>query len=161
MEFSAFVSSRGRSLVQSAYLLTNDLTEAEDLVQVALMRVLARWEDVEHPVAYTQRTLVRLFLDSTRRERRDPMSNAIVLDEGLSISEDSAVDRIGLSDALWHGVAGLPPRERAVVVLRYYEDLDDCEIASILRVRPSSVRASASRAVARLRRTHLSELQEN
>ncbi len=146
MDFSDFVALRGRSLVQSAYLLTGDLTEAEDVVQVALMKVLARWHEVEHPVSYTRQAIVRLFLDSKRKEQRSVATVAAAFDEALSPTEVPASDHVNMSDALWRGVSGLPRQERAVVVLRYYEDLDDVEIATVLGISQSSVRATASRA---------------
>jgi RNA polymerase sigma-70 factor (sigma-E family) len=160
IDFEEFVSARGGALVQTAYLLTGDQAAAEDLVQIALMRTYAKWEQVDHPLSYTRRAVLNAFLDGRRRPRREIPSRsyaAAVADEHAD--GQSVATRIATREALWQVVLALPPRERAVVVLRYYEDLDDHEIATALRIRHSTVRATVSRALARLRRAHLSELQ--
>lgn len=160
MEIEEFVALRGRSLVQTAFLLTGDLGEAEDLVQTALTRCLGRWERIEHPYTYVKRAVVTSYLDGRRRTDRDALHRATELveqDHPVSVPTDS----VETADALWRALDDLSPRERAVVVLRFYEDLDDAEIARELGVRSSTVRATVSRALSRLRRLHDHDLRES
>jgi RNA polymerase sigma factor (sigma-70 family) len=154
MEITDFVTERGRGLVRTAYLLTGDLAAAEDLVQTALARCVPRWADIEHPVSYVRRAVVNAYLDSRRHGATD-----VGLDDLDHLPGVEAAD-LGTRDALWRCVQLLSPRERAVVVLRYYEDLDDAEIAVVLSVKQPTVRATVSRALARLRADHLHLLQD-
>lgn len=159
MDVTRFVSERGRSLVQTAYLLCGDHEFAEDLVQGALMSCLPRWDKIEHPTTYVRRAVVNAYLDSRRRAGPGVQVDASVLD-GLPSQAWSPEGDVERRDTIWRVVQSLSPRERSVVVLRFYEDLDDKEIADLLSLRPPTVRATVSRALARIRSEQLHFLQD-
>jgi RNA polymerase sigma-70 factor (sigma-E family) len=156
--FDGFVDDVTDDLVRTGYLMTWDLAETEDLVQETLLRVARRWsrvESMDHPFAYARRILVNLVIDGrTRRERR---RHELALDEdGVG---DGRVDHgagrgfDGIDDAAefrW-ALATLPRRQRVVIVLRYWEDLPEAEVAEILGCSPGTVKSTASRGMARLR----------
>ena len=148
-DFSAFAVSRWPGLVRLAFGLTGDRWAAEDLAQVTLARAYVAWRRVsraDDPDAYLRRILVNA---SNRRFRRrrvaeqpgDPPEAAV---EGPA---ELVSDRAALLAALRQ----LPPRQRAVVVLRYWEDLTDAQIAATLGCSPGTVRSQLSRALAKLR----------
>jgi RNA polymerase sigma-70 factor (sigma-E family) len=130
-------------MVRLALLLTGSPTQAEELVQDAFVRVFAHWADVETPRAYLRQAVVNACRSQRRRRSRE-------LRHGLRAAErattgDPEVDEI--ADAL----ATLSDRQRKAVVLRFYEDLPEAEIAVLLRCRPGTVKSLLSRALARLR----------
>jgi RNA polymerase sigma-70 factor (sigma-E family) len=148
--FDAFVASRGRALVRFAAALTGG-SGAEDLVQDALAGCYVRWSRI-HPrgaEAYVRRSIVNGYI-SQRRRRPVPT-------ERLTDRHDPAVaDRSGdvdLRQALWQALGGLSPRQRAVLVLTYYEDLPDGEIAELLGCSPNTVKGHRADALRALRRT--------
>jgi len=157
-QFDEFVVASGSGLVRTAYLMTWDLAESEDLVQETFLRVARRWDRVrtmDHPLAYARRILVNLALDGSRRRRRrrdelvtDDPFRALV-DERAAAALRAVDDLAALRDAL----ATLPRQERAVLALRYWEDLPEREIARILGCSAGTVKKTASRAMTRLRRT--------
>lgn len=150
--FDEYVADHGRNFLRFAYVLCGDYHLAEDLVQESLLRVHRHWSKVrlEMPDAYVRKTILRQYL-SWRRRRASAevpdLSDADADRDRRPDHADSLVDR----DAIRFAVAGLPPRQRAVLVLRYYEDLDDAEIASLIGCSATTVRSHASRALARLR----------
>ena len=153
MDFEGYVAARGQSLLQFAYLLTRDHHAAEDVVQSALADAYRHWSKVsraEHPDAYVHRMILNTFIKSRRRFWRSevPSEN---LPEEPSSSTSSATAIVDSRDQLRVALAELAPRARAVLVLRYWLDMDDVTIARQLGISPSSVRASASRALAALR----------
>ncbi len=145
-EFEAFVLDAWPRLRRAAYLLAQDSHEAEDLVQQALTRSYARWSHVrrEGAYSYVHRALVNAYIDTTRRRRPVPVEH--VHDQTVP-GDESLEDRSELVDLL----APLTPRERAIVVWRYYLDTPEREVAERLGVSPGTVRSTASRALARLR----------
>jgi RNA polymerase sigma-70 factor (sigma-E family) len=149
--FNAFVSARSRHLLQTAFLLTGDRHRAEDLLQTALTRAYLRWDRIlsEDPEGYVRRTLANAHIDWWRRKpwREEPSSE---LPE-VSVSDETA--SFAVRDAVLQALAGLSRRQRAVVVLRYYEDLSEAEIANVLGCSAGTVKSAASRAMAKLR-TH-------
>lgn len=152
--FDAFVLARGPALLRFAYLLSRDRHQAQDLVQEALSRAHRRWRRVEQPEAYVRRAILNDFL-SWRRRRS---SGELVTDElpeptspGAGGHAAAQADR----DAMWRLLARLPRQQRAVLVLRFYEDLDDAAIAGYLNCSQATVRAHASKALARLRTLNL------
>jgi RNA polymerase sigma-70 factor (sigma-E family) len=154
MDFDAYVQSRGRSLQRLAFLLCGDHHLAEDLTQAALAKAFTRWRRVcgaRHPDAYVRQILVRTYLSHQRKRSAAELPTA---SPGLTgvIEEDVAVDVVGRA-AAQALLAGLPPRARAVLVLRYFVDLDDPAIAEMLGIQQSAVRSTASRALARLRQS--------
>jgi RNA polymerase sigma factor (sigma-70 family) len=150
-DVSDFVRERGQALTRTAYLLCGDLASAEDLVHAALTAALPRWNRIEHHYSYVRRSILHGYLDT---KRRNPPSSLDDVSGQLLDGAGSTLD-LETRDALWRCVVGLPARERAVLVLGYYEDLDDSEISAVLGIRESSVRSHKSRALARIRRTHL------
>lgn len=148
-EFEAFVLAAWPRLRRAAYLLSHDSHEAEDLVQQALARSYARWSHVrrEGAYSYVHRALVNTYIDSTRRRRPVPVEH---VGEVATHRDDAVEDRSELVELL----APLTPRERAIVVWRYYLDTPEREVAERLGVSPGTVRSTASRALARLRAEH-------
>jgi len=144
--FEAFVAARSTPLLRTAILLTGDRSEAEDLLQVALLRVARRWSRAaESPDAYTKRVLANLSIDRARHRRRHPERLGDVPD--LPGHEDLSLDRLTLLDALRQ----LPPRQRATVVLRYWEDLSVAETASLLNCSVGTVKSNSSKGLSQLR----------
>jgi RNA polymerase sigma-70 factor (sigma-E family) len=152
VEFEEYVSARGQELVRLGFTVSGDYQRAEDLAEIALMRAFRSWRKVrkaDDPHHYVRRILINEYLSMTRRRSfsEAPMAD---LDPPRTVP-DHAAD-IANSDDLWRALAALTARERVVLVLRYYQDLDDQTIADMLGIKPSSVRATASRAVAALRK---------
>lgn len=145
-EFEEFVRAAWPRLRRAAYLLSHDSHEAEDLVQTALMRSYARWGQVrrEGAYSYVHRALVNAYVDSTRRRRPVPVEHP---GERPVAADHRAEDHSELLDLL----APLSPRERSILVWRYYLDAPERDVAARLGVAPGTVRSTASRALARLR----------
>lgn len=150
-DFEEFVAARGHALLRFAYLLTSDRHLAEDLVQEALLRAHRRWSSIESsygPEPYVRKAVLRAFLSWRRRrasgEIAIPEPPDRPADEGLA---ERAVER----DAMWGLLGQLSKAQRAVLVLRYYEDLADTEIAQLLGCTPATVRVHAHKALGRLR----------
>ena len=149
-EFVQFVSARGRALCRTAYLLTGDWQVGEDLVQEALTRTYLRRRRLRSAEAlepYARRVLVSLFLSSRRRLWHQEVPVAAVPDQASNGSLDAAEDRHGL----WSALMGLSPQQRAVLVLRYFEDLTEADIAAVLSCSPGTVKTHAARGLDRLR----------
>lgn len=148
-EFADFVSAKQNGLLRYAMLLTGgDTHTAADLTQETFLRLGRRWRqvrDVEHQDAYARRTMTRLWWSRSKRDRRELLR---------SEPKERAVEDAepAWTSGLWSALQQLPPRQRAVVVLRYYEDCSEREIARILGCRPGTVKSQASRAMASLRR---------
>lgn len=147
-DFTAYVEAQLPALLRFGYALTGNRHDAGDLVQDALERVGLRWSRIQrgggHPHAYTRRTMVNAWTSRWRRHRREtlvanPPDTCGHLPDHLD------------NDDLWAALRRLPPRQRAVIVLRYYEDLSEKEIAMTLGVTPGTVKSQASRALATLR----------
>lgn len=151
--FRDFVLDRSAALVRSAYLLTGDLGEAEDLVQTALIKAWSRWERIEKAEAreaYVRRIVVSTFL-SWRRRRWHAETPTEALPERVDRS-----DPFGSVDIRSVTVAALreiPPRQRAVLVLRYFDDLTEAQVALALGCSVGTVKSQSSKALSRLR-TH-------
>ena len=148
-DFQAFVRSRGAHLYRTACLLTGgDSHLAEDLVQETLGRMYAKWgrrRRIENPTGYAQTTLVNTFISMRRRKSSTERPAAMLADRGAR-QEDLAL-RVTLLGALGQ----LPELDRAVVVLRFWEDRSIEDTALALRLTPSAVRSRSSRALARVR----------
>lgn len=150
--FEEFVAEHAHSLARVAYLLTGHPGEAEDLVQEALLLTYRKWDQVSraaHPSAYVRRMLTNQFLSERRRRRLStrPLSSI----EGTDWVAPDHADAAAASDPLWKAIGGLTGRQRAAVVLRYYCDLPDRDIAAHLGTRESTVRSLISRALTSLR----------
>jgi len=160
--FEQFVAARGPSLLRLAYMLTHSPTQAEDLVQEALTSAYRRWDAVEvadSPEAYVRRILVNQALSWRRRAWRNEIPAQ--LPEGPDGPADGVPHAVAERDLVWRIMAGLPARQRAVLVLRYYEDVPDEQIAHLLGCAPGTVRSLAARAFAALRaHPHLADYAE-
>ncbi|MCU1602007.1 MAG: transcriptional regulator, LuxR family [Frankiales bacterium] len=147
-DFAQFAASSSLGLTRFAYLLCGDHALAEDLVQEAFVQLYRRFGDdltVAAPVAYARRAVVNTHI-SRRRLRA---STERVTDQ---LPERPVHDTDGAErDAMWRALRTLPDRQRAVLVLRYYSDLSDDDIADALGCRPGTVRSLAARAFAALR----------
>jgi RNA polymerase sigma-70 factor (sigma-E family) len=155
VDFEEYVGTRGRSLLRLAYLLTGDQHQAEDLVQTALLRAFRRWARVcrsDHPDAYVRRTMLNAYLSWGRRRSSSELPVDLAGSDRAAAGSAVAdhAEAVASQDAAWRLLAQLPPRARAVMVLRYYADYDDTAIAAVLGITASSVRATASRALATL-----------
>lgn len=151
-EFTAFVQSKGASLSRAAYYLCGDVHRAQDLVQVALTKTYVAWSTARRrdPYAYARRVLVNSNVDSWRRRRwREAPGGDAAIHTGPSAPDltSQVADRQLLVAAL----LALTPRERAVLVLRFFEDLSERDTAQALNVGVGTVKSTSSRALAKLR----------
>ncbi|MGN9784781.1 SigE family RNA polymerase sigma factor [Nonomuraea sp. ZG12] len=146
-DFREFVLARQQSLIRTAYLLTGDAHLAEDLLQSVLIKVAGQWSKLSggHPEAYTRKALVNQYISWGRRRRLE-VPSADLPERGAS-HDDAALQRIVLRQAL----AKLAPKQRAVIVLRFWEDLTEAQTAEALGCAPGTVKSQAHRALARLR----------
>jgi RNA polymerase sigma-70 factor (sigma-E family) len=150
VEFSDYVAARGAALERFAYVLTGDVHLAQDLVQIALLKAYRRWRWVaraEHPDAYVRRIVTRSYLDWRRRRSSGEEPVDAVPERPAPDPADGVAER----DRLRRALGTLSPRQRAVLVLRHYEGLDDAAIAALLSCGEVAVRSHASRGLARLR----------
>jgi RNA polymerase sigma-70 factor (sigma-E family) len=153
-EFERFVGTATDPLLRTAYLVVWDVGEAEDLVQECLLRVARKWPRVrtmEHPVAYARKILINLALDGAdRRSRRKNELSAGRPELGGDAQEDATRDLEARSE-LTAALRRLPPRQRAVLVLRYFQDLSEAQVAETLGCSVGTVKSTASRGLERLR----------
>lgn len=154
-EFERFVTGSADELLRTAYLIVWDLGEAEDLVQETLVKVAKRWPRVrrmEHPTAYARRILVHLALDGRERRtrRRRELEHGQPYIERADPGSSGLVAQIDARAELVAALASLPPRQRAVLVLRYFLDLPELAAAEALGCSVGTVKSSASRGLARL-----------
>ena len=145
-----YVALRPR-LVRTAYAVCGDLGVAEDAVQTAFAKAYRSWSRIsrlEAPEAYVRRMAVNEVLNSRRTAHvRREVVRADLPDTARVAHDDDALAH----DEMWRAVLSLPPRQRAVLVLRYYEDLSEQQIADVLGCRPGTVKSQASAALATLR----------
>jgi RNA polymerase sigma-70 factor (sigma-E family) len=148
-EFTDFVRARGAALRRTAFFLTGDWQEAEDVTQTSLARLYVAWGRVESSGAdaYARRIVVRSVVDARRRfwRRERP---AEVLPDTATVPDDPTEDRLDLVRAL----AMLAPRQRALLVLRYWDDLPVTQVAEVLSMSPGTVKSGTARALESLRR---------
>ena len=147
--FEEFVAARYAALVRAAYLLVGNRSDAEDLVQTALAKVVPVWPRIaEDPERYVRTVLARESVNRWRRRRWREVGVATVPDvAGLPATDAVVTERLALRRALGQ----LPPKQRAVVVLRFYEDLTVAEVAAILTCSEGTVKSQTHDALARLR----------
>ncbi|MGY0230860.1 SigE family RNA polymerase sigma factor [Longispora urticae] len=146
-EFAEFVAARGHRLQQTAFLLCGDWHRAEDLVQTALIKVYRAWPRIGggSPEAYARKVLARTVIDASRRFWRRERTVTEVPDiAGPEHGTDAALD-------MRRAIAALPSRQRAVVVLRYWEDLPVAEVAEVLGCSESTVKSQSAKGLAVLR----------
>jgi RNA polymerase sigma-70 factor (sigma-E family) len=148
-DFSAFAASRWPGLVRLAFGLTGDRWTAEDIAQTALARAYVSWRRVsraDDPDAYLRRILVNASNRRFRRRRVTEQPGDLP-----EVAVEGPADLVGERAALLAALRQLPPRQRAVVVLRYWDDLTDAQIAATLGCSPGTVRSQLSRALVTLR----------
>jgi len=148
--FRDYVTTRGPSLLRAAYLLTGNRADAEDLVQAALAKTYLAWDRIEDRGAldgYVRRAMINTHISWWRRRKLDEYPTDDIPDQPVA---DHA-DQSQLQDSLRRAVERLPHRMRAAVVLRYYEDMTEAEVADALGVSLGTVKSTVSRAVAKLR----------
>lgn len=142
--FDEFVAARSGALLRTAYLLTQDAHLAEDLVQTALAKAwFARRRIHGDPEPYVRRIMVNEFASGRRRKWRGERPTA-ELPETHSPASEPHTD-------LWHALANLPRRQRAVIVLRFFDDLTEADTARALGVSVGTVKSQTARAMAKLR----------
>jgi RNA polymerase sigma-70 factor (sigma-E family) len=148
--YIAFVETRWPALLRLAHLLTGSQQTGEDVLQGVLLKVYLGWggiSRVESPDGYVRRMLVNATISRGRTQARRGERLVDVVPEPPSYADDTVDSRL----ALWQAVRSLPARQRAVIVLRYYEDLSEAEIARVLGCAPGTVKSQASDALRSLR----------
>jgi RNA polymerase sigma-70 factor (sigma-E family) len=142
--FAAYVAERRPALVRTAYLLCGDAHLAEDLVQTALVKAVGHWRRIaDHPEPWLRKVIVNDHISRWRRHRgRERLTDVV---------PDAVAGEVGRDLDLAAALAGLAPRQRAVIVLRYYEDLTEAETARLLGVSVGTVKSQHRDALARLR----------
>jgi RNA polymerase sigma-70 factor (sigma-E family) len=149
--FHDYVAARQHALVRAAYLMTGDRHLAEDLVQTALARAWSRWTSVsrtENPDAYVHRILVNTFIAANRRRWRAEVPVGDRMPDQATIDPYSVRD---VHDDVLTAVRSLPPRQRAVVALRYFLDQSEAATAAALGCEVGTVKSQAAKALTRLR----------
>lgn len=153
-EFVGWVGSRYAQFVRTAWLICGDESAAEDLVQDALIKIAKKWERVRdgHPEAYLRQILVRDTISS--RRRRSAVPGAEPAGARLMGATASAADpavQVGQRVDVARALAALAPRQRAVLVLRFYDDLSEAQTADVLGISVGTVKSQTHHALARLR----------
>ncbi|HEX2771706.1 MAG TPA: SigE family RNA polymerase sigma factor [Micromonosporaceae bacterium] len=150
-EFREFVAARSFALLRTAYLLCGDWTTAEDLLQTALTKTYLAWKrlgEIEAVEPYARRVLVNTATSWWRRRWHGERPTDVLPERAEPDRIDEHVER----DALWRHVQALPTRQRAVLVLRFYEDLTETQTASLLNISTGTVKSQTFRALNTLRR---------
>ncbi len=149
--FRSFAAARLPALLRFAHLLTGNPMAAEDLVQNALTRTALSWSRIrrqDNPEGYVRRTMVNLQANYWRGR---PWREALTADPPESPNARSMEAEYDDRDRMWRALSTLPPRQRAVLVLRYYSELSEAEIAETLRCSRGTVKSQAAKALAKLR----------
>ncbi len=149
-QFRHFVATRSTALLRTAYLLAGDWATAEDLLQISLTKTYLAWKRLGHidaVEAYARRVLVNTSTSWWRRRWHRERPTETMPEMPAPDSSERHVER----DELWRHVQQLPPRQRAVLVLRYYEDMSEQDTARLLGVTVGTVKSQSSRALATLR----------
>jgi RNA polymerase sigma-70 factor (sigma-E family) len=152
--FDEFVASRGRALWRSAWLLTGDDQRAEDLVQAALVKCWRRWDRIAldgSVEGYVRRAMVSTFTDWRRRRWTGEVPTAVMPDRGAADPD------VAMRHDVLTALARLPRGQRAVIVLRFYDDLTEAQTAELLGVSVGTVKSQTARALKALRTTDLLE----
>ena len=149
-EFAVFVATRQRQLQRTAWLLTGDWQAAEDLVQSALAKTWRHWRrvrDAEDPDAYVRRIIFNSFASSWRRRWRGEEPTEHLPETAIPDVTDDVALRLSVQAAL----AQLSRRQRAVVVLRYFDDMSEAQVAHVLGCAIGTVKSTTGKALGRLR----------
>jgi RNA polymerase sigma-70 factor (sigma-E family) len=150
--FDVFIQERHRALLRFALVLSGDPLLAEDLVQDALEHVGIRWWLIrrrDDPEGYIRRTIINRFLNNRRARRREDIVDAV--------PDQASFDPVPRDEALWRQLASLPRHQRAVLVLRFFEDMTEAQVAEVLGCSVGAVKTSGSRGLAKLRAIYSQE----
>jgi RNA polymerase sigma-70 factor (sigma-E family) len=152
--FTEFVRQRSGQLLRIAYLLCGDRQQAEDLLQDVLERMYPRWRRVHSsPEAYARAALTNAAINRARQRKRRVAEAPLpeTLPASLNGAVDGPAELVSRRDALLRALADLPPRQRAVIVLRYFDDLSEVDTAATLGCGVGTVKSQTSRGLAKLR----------
>ena len=150
-EFREFVAARSAALLRVAYLLAGDWATAEDLLQTALTKTYLAWKrlgEIEAVEPYARRVLINTATSWWRRRWHGERPTEILPERPAPDEIETQVER----DRLWRHLQSLPVRQRAVLVLRFYEDLSEAQTAALLNISPGTVKSQTFRALNTLRR---------
>jgi RNA polymerase sigma-70 factor (sigma-E family) len=150
--FTTYVRTKGPTLLRTARTLTPNPADAEDLLQTALTKTYLAWDRIEDHRAvdgYVRRTLVNTRTSQWRKRRVDEFCTDEVPEPVVDVPD--LTEQQAQRDALLRAIARLPPRQRAMVVLRYYEDMSEVQTAQTLGVSVGTVKSAVSRALGKLR----------
>jgi RNA polymerase sigma-70 factor (sigma-E family) len=152
--FTSYMTERGPVLLRTARALTANPSDAEDLLQTALTKTYLAWERIEDPRAldgYVRRALLNTRTSQWRKRRVDEYAYGDDLPEPDPVPVTDPAEQQALHDTMWKAILRLPNRQRAMVVLRYYEDLSEVQTAEVLGVSVGTVKSAVSRALSKLR----------
>ncbi|MGA5415020.1 SigE family RNA polymerase sigma factor [Streptomyces pseudogriseolus] len=152
--FSSYMRARQPVLLRTARSLTGNPSDAEDLLQTALAKTYVAWERIEDHRAldgYVRRALVNTRTSQWRKRKVDEFACDELPEPDPVPGRDDPAEQQALRDAMWRAVMRLPARQRAMVVLRYYEDLSEAQTAEVLGVSVGTVKSAVSRALGKLR----------
>jgi RNA polymerase sigma-70 factor, ECF subfamily len=158
-EFRDFVAARGAALHRTAYLIVGDWALAEDLVQTALVKTYLAWRRLGGIAAvepYTRKVLLNTATSGFRRRWRGERPTADLPPVPVTDGAQERAER----DRVWQVVRSLPPRQRAVLVLRYYEDLSEAETARLLDISVGTVKSQCARAMDTMRQRLMAEVAQ-
>lgn len=150
-DFREFVAGRSAALLRTAYLLSGDWATAEDLLQTALTKTYLAWKrlgEIEAVEPYARRVLVNTATSWWRRRWHGEKPTEVLPEQAAPDQLEEQLER----DVLWRHVKALPVRQRAVLVLRFYEDMSEAQTAALLDISAGTVKSQTSRALATLRR---------
>ncbi|WP_255949634.1 SigE family RNA polymerase sigma factor [Streptomyces odontomachi] len=151
--FTSYVRARGPVLLRTARSLTSNLSDAEDLLQTALTKTYVAWDRIQDHRAldgYVRRALLNTRTSQWRKRKVDEYA-CDELPEPETVPTNDEAEVQALRDAMWRAIVKLPTRQRAMVVLRYYEDLSEAQTAEVLGVSVGTVKSAVSRALSKLR----------
>lgn len=156
-DFEQFMAARWQPLVRTAYVLTGNQQDAEDVAQTALTNAYSVWPRIrraDDPTLYVHKVLINVYR-TTRRRRRvlEVLTSAVPERRGAAVA--TAADSLHDRDEIVRALAVLPPKQRAVIVLRYLEDLTEAQTAAVLGCSAGTVKSQASKALAKLRTHHM------
>ncbi|MEU8005802.1 SigE family RNA polymerase sigma factor [Catellatospora sp. NPDC049111] len=149
-EFREFVTARSAALLRTAYLLAGDWATAEDLLQTALTKTYLAWKrlgQIEAVEPYARRVLVNTATSWWRRRWHGERPTEFLPERAAPDNLEEQLER----DVMWKHVKALPARQRAVLVLRFYEDMSEAQTAAMLQISPGTVKSQTSRALGTLR----------
>jgi RNA polymerase sigma-70 factor (sigma-E family) len=152
--FASYVKARQPVLLRTARSLTANPSDAEDLLQTALAKTYVAWERIEDHRAldgYVRRALLNTRTSQWRKRRVDEFACDELPEPEPVTGGDDPAEQQALHDAMWRAIMRLPARQRAMVVLRYYEDLSEVQTAEVLGVSVGTVKSAVSRALGKLR----------